>query len=77
MDELIKLVTQKAKIPEAQARQAVDAVLGFLKDKLPGPIASQVEGLLGGKKEGAKQAGGDIGADVLGGIGDLLGGKKK
>jgi len=48
MDELIKLVTQKAGISEAQAQQAVETVMGFLKDKLPAPIASQVEGLLGG-----------------------------
>jgi uncharacterized protein (DUF2267 family) len=48
MDELIKLVTQKAGISEAQAQQAVETVMGFLKDKLPAPIASQVEGLLSG-----------------------------
>jgi uncharacterized protein (DUF2267 family) len=48
MDELIKLVTQKVGIPEAQAKQAVETVMGFLKDKLPEPIANQVEAVLGG-----------------------------
>lgn len=64
MDELIKLVTKKVNIPEAQAKQAVETVLGFLKDKLPAPIASQIEGVLGGKKKGDDQA-----QDLLGGLG--------
>ncbi len=66
MDELVKLVAQKANLPEAQAKQAVDAVLGFLKDKLPAPIAAQIEGLLAGKMP-------DLGA--LGQLGGLLGQK--
>jgi uncharacterized protein (DUF2267 family) len=63
MDELIKLVTEKAGISEAQAKQAVETVMGFLKDKLPAPVASQVEGLLGGGE-----------MPDLGGLGDQLGG---
>jgi len=63
MDELIKLVTKKVGIPEAQAKQAVETVLAFLKDKLPAPVASQVEGVL---------SGGEM-PDV-GGIGKKLGG---
>jgi uncharacterized protein (DUF2267 family) len=41
-------VTQKAGISEGQAKQAVEAVLAFLKDKLPAPVASQIEGVLSG-----------------------------
>ena len=63
MDELIKQVTQKAGISEDQAKQAVETVMGFVKDKLPAPLASQVEAVLGG---------GEI-PDV-GGIGKTLGG---
>ncbi len=63
MDELIKLVTQKAGISEKQAKQAVETVMGFLKDKLPGPIASQVQGVLGGG-----------GTPDLGGMGKKVGG---
>ncbi len=48
MDELIKLVTSKAGISEAQAKKAVETVLGFLKDKLPGPLAGQIDSLLEG-----------------------------
>lgn len=48
MDELIKMVTSKVGISEAQAKQAVDVVLKFLKDKLPGPIAGQLDAVLKG-----------------------------
>ena len=63
MDELIKQVTQKAGISEDQAKQAVETVLGFVKDKLPAPIASQIEGLLSGS-----------GSLDIGDVGDQLGG---
>ena len=69
MDELVKQVAQKVGISEEMAKTAVDTVLGFLKDKLPGPIASQIDGLLGGG-DLAGQAGG-----LLGGLGGLLGKK--
>ncbi|MCL7455550.1 MAG: hypothetical protein M8467_21150 [Anaerolineae bacterium] len=67
MDELIKLVSKKAGITEAQARQAVETVLGFLKDKLPEPIAAQIEAALKGGKGGL--------GDLAGGLGGLLGKK--
>ena len=63
MDELIKQVVKKVGISEAQAKQAVEMVVGFLKDKLPAPVASQIEGVL---------SGGEM-PDV-GGIGKKLGG---
>jgi len=49
MDELIKLVSQKTGISTEQAKAAVETVVKFLKDKLPGPVGSQIEGVLGGK----------------------------
>lgn len=48
MEELIKVVTSKAGISESQAKSAVDAVVSFLKDKLPGGIGGQVESFLSG-----------------------------
>jgi len=66
MDELIKLVAQKTGIPEAKAKVAVETVLKFLKDKLPDPIAAQLDGLLAGGSP----------TDLLGSLGGLLGGKK-
>jgi hypothetical protein len=52
MEELIKLVSQKAGISEGQAKAAVETVVGFLKDKLPAPIAGQIDGLLSGQSAG-------------------------
>jgi uncharacterized protein (DUF2267 family) len=46
MNELIKQVMSKAGISEAQAKKAVDAVLSFLKKKLPGPVAGQIDAVL-------------------------------
>jgi uncharacterized protein (DUF2267 family) len=69
MDELIKLVSEKAGISQDQAQQAVKTVMGFLKDKLPAPIAGQVESALSG---GELPDAGGLGKK----LGGLLGGKK-
>lgn len=61
MDELIKTVSQKTGLPEATAKQAAEAVLAFLKDKLPAPIASQIDGVLGGKGPDLGTAAGALG----------------
>ena len=47
MDELVKMVAKETGLPEAQARQAAEAVIKFLKEKLPAPIAGQVDNFLG------------------------------
>lgn len=65
MDELVAKIAEKVGITEAQAQQAVDMVLSVLKEKLPAPVASQVEAALTGDM-------GDLG-DVLGGVGRLFG----
>lgn len=48
MDELIKRITEKTGISEDQARSAVNTVAGFLKEKLPAPLAGQVDNVLSG-----------------------------
>jgi len=53
MEELIKLVTSKVGISEAQAKSAVETVVSFLKDKMPAGLGSQVESFMkGGGKDG-------------------------
>ena len=54
MDELVKLVVKKTGLSEDMARQAVETVVGYLKDKLPAPIAAQVDNVLnsGGLAQG-------------------------
>ncbi len=46
MDELVKMVAEETGLPEAQARKAAEAVIKFLKTKLPEPLAGQVENFL-------------------------------
>jgi hypothetical protein len=66
VDELVELVSKKAGLPEEMARVAVETVIGYLKGRLPGPVASQIDGVLGG-------AGG---VEDLGGVAKGLFGKK-
>ncbi len=65
MEELIKMVVKKVGISEAQAKQAVETVLGFLKDKLPEPIAGQLDAALEGDMSGLD--------DLAGGVMKLFG----
>lgn len=60
MDEIVKQVVAKTGISEEQAKTAVTTVLGFLKSRLPAPIAGQIDGVLGGE-----------GSSTAGGLGDL------
>jgi hypothetical protein len=74
MEELVRQVVERTGISEAQAQTAVITVLGFVKGRLPEPIAGHLDSFLGGG--GGAPAGGLGGAagDVLGGLGGLLGG---
>lgn len=47
VDNLISLVSEKANISEAQARQAVQVVMDHLSTRLPAPIAAQLTAALG------------------------------
>jgi hypothetical protein len=76
MEELIKLVSQKTGIPEATAKTAVETVIDFLKDRLPEPLAGQVENLLKGGDAGDMLENlGDLGdlGDLAKGLGGLFG----
>jgi hypothetical protein len=66
MDELVELVSEKTGIPEEQSRQAVEIVVGYLKDNLPKPIAGQIDKALSG-------GGVDV-DDLKKGLGGMLGG---
>lgn len=68
MDELVKTVSSKVGISEAQAKQAVDIVLGFLQDKLPAPVAGQLDAALQGDMGGLD--------DLVDGLGGMFGKKK-
>lgn len=77
MNELISLVTSRVGLPQDKASLAVNVVLGYLKDKLPAPLASQVENYLspgtGEAAEGAAAGAGEGEGGFLSGIGKKLG----
>ena len=83
MDDLIKQIQEKTGLPVDKAQDIIETVVGFVADKLPGPIGDQVKGFLGGDDAEAEAAdAGDEGEglidkakDALGGLGGLLGGK--
>ncbi len=70
MNEIVRMVSQKTGMDEAKSKQAVDTVLGFLRNKLPAPIASQIDNVISGNGGAAGKGMGGIGnvaKNVLGG----------
>ena len=66
MDELAKVVAQKAGLSQDQAKAAAQAVIAFLKTKLPAPVGAQIDAVLSG--------GGNVG-DMAKGLGGMMGKK--
>ncbi len=66
MDELVKVVSQKTGLSPEQSKAAAQAVIDYLKSKLPGPIAGQIDSVL--------QGSGGMG-DMAKGLGGMLGNK--
>ena len=71
MDELVKEVSQRTGLSEDVAREASEAVLAILKEKLPEPIAGQIDNFLTGS--GSLDDLGDLGG-LAKGLGGLFGG---
>ena len=62
MDDLLTTVQEKTGLDIDQAKGAIEAVLGFLKDKLPGPIGDQLDNFIGGGGDDGDGGGGlDVG----------------
>lgn len=76
--DIVKMVAEKAGIGETQAQIAVSVVTGMLKDKLPAPLAGQIDSLLGaGGNDGGDGGDGglmDKAGDLLGGVKGMFGG---
>lgn len=64
---VVQLIQERTGISEQQAEQAVDTVVAFLKEKLPEPLASQLDTLV---KTDVSAAEG-----MLGSLGGLFGTK--
>ena len=71
MDELVKQVSARTGLSEEVAREASEAVLSILKDKLPEPIAGQIDNFLAGSS--SLDDLGDMGG-LTKGLGGLFGG---
>jgi len=77
MDQVVNMVAQRAHISTDQAQTAVQTVMGFLKDKLPEPIASQLDSVMGGQMGGQSPNMGQLGQmgqQAAGGLGGMFGG---
>lgn len=66
MDEIVKQVAERAGISEDMARKAVEIVVAVLKERLPAPLAGQIDAALSGS------GGGDAGS-LAKGLGGLFG----
>ncbi len=71
MDDLIKQLQEKTGLGVDQIKSVLSGVMDFLGDKLPAPIAGQVNKFLGG--DGATDAGGE-GEGMMDKAKDMLGG---
>lgn len=67
METLINLVKAKAGLSDEKAKTAIETVVGYLKEQLPAPIASQIDGAISGEGAAGKLGG------MAQGIGGLLG----
>jgi hypothetical protein len=66
--QILDLIQEKAGISEQQAKTALDTVVGFLKEKLPEPVAGQIDVVLTGDLS-------NLGG-IMQGLGGLLGNKE-
>jgi hypothetical protein len=73
MATLAQIVAEKAGITESQAQMAVKTVADFLKEKLPAPIAGQVDTLLAADASGVAEAA----ESMMKGLSGFMGNKKE
>lgn len=71
MDELINTVATRTGLSPDQAKAAVESVMGFLKERLPAPLASSLDSLVGGGGEQGSAEG--SGEGLAGKASSLLG----
>ncbi len=67
MEELIQTVADKTGLTPDQAKSAIEAIVGLLKDKLPMGLGDKVESLLQGGSESSS-----MGDELMGGLKNLF-----
>lgn len=65
MDELIERVCARTGLPEEQSRQAAQAAVDFIKEKLPEPLRGQLDAVLANQNLGGVA---DQAMDMIGGM---------
>jgi hypothetical protein len=75
MDELVNRVTAKTGLSQDQATAAVESVLGLLKEKLPAPLASHLDSLVGGGQGSAEAGGEGLAGKASAMLGNMFGNK--
>jgi hypothetical protein len=65
-EELVRMVAQKTGLAEDKARSATDTVIGYLKEKLPSTVASQLDAAAGGASSNLGDMAKGVGAKFTG-----------
>lgn len=68
MNEIIQRLMERIGLPEDKVQTAVNTVIGFLKERLPEPLASLVDYFLDSSSEMPKSLGG-----LADNLGDMFG----
>jgi uncharacterized protein (DUF2267 family) len=72
VEQLVAQIAQRLGVSNEQAMEAVTMVISYVKDKLPPPIAEQVDNVLAGQDLSQL---GDQAQQVLGTLGGMFGKK--
>ncbi len=72
MEQLVSQMAQRFGISNEQAMEAVTMVVGYIKEQLPAPLASQVDSVLGGNMPAGAA---DQAQQMLGNLGGMFGKK--
>jgi hypothetical protein len=71
MNEVIQRLIEKTGLPEDKATAAVETVIGFLKERLPPSVGSQIDGLMSGESGAMDKL-----AGMAAGLGGMFGKKE-
>jgi len=74
--QLVDQIKNRAGVTDETARQAAEAVVAFLKEKLPDSVAPHVTAVMSGESinDSIQDSVGDAIGDKLGGLGSMFGG---
>lgn len=65
-EELVRMVAERTGLAEDKARSATDTVIGYLKEKLPSSVASQLDSAAEGSSSNLGDTAKGIGAKFTG-----------